>query len=229
MNQLSDATHAIANALGITATPTPVEKGFTVPAGWTTLAALMEGASGNWEFALTVDPVLSQALGGEEAALQTLVQALETQGKVVAAALGATLADEAQLAISTEVVGGFVAQSANGSVAVLVAGSPLPATEAPAEKSAVSAAAKNDSRLLNGGVRLLGDVEMEVTAELGRTSMTVRELLSLVPGSVVELDRIAGAPIDVLVNGTVIARGEVVVVDEEFGVRVTEILDPDFA
>ena len=47
------------------------------------------------------------------------------------------------------------------------------------------------------------------------------------PGSVVELDRIAGAPIDVLVNGTVIARGEVVVVDEEFGVRITEILDPD--
>jgi flagellar motor switch protein FliN/FliY len=55
--------------------------------------------------------------------------------------------------------------------------------------------------------------------------MTVRELLSLTPGSIVELDRVAGTPIDVLVNGTVVARGEVVVVDEEFGVRITEIVD----
>jgi flagellar motor switch protein FliN/FliY len=74
-------------------------------------------------------------------------------------------------------------------------------------------------------MRILSDVEMTVTAELGRAYMTVRELLSLTPGSIVELDRIAGTPIDVLVNGTVVARGEVVVVDEEFGVRITEIID----
>jgi flagellar motor switch protein FliN/FliY len=74
-------------------------------------------------------------------------------------------------------------------------------------------------------MRILSDVEMTVTAELGRAYMTVRELLSLTPGSIVELDRVAGTPIDVLVNGTVVARGEVVVVDEEFGVRITEIID----
>ena len=71
---------------------------------------------------------------------------------------------------------------------------------------------------------LLHDVQMGVTAELGRTRMTVRDLLALTPGSVVELDRAAGSPIDVLVNGTLIARGEVVVIDEEFGIRIVEII-----
>ncbi|MDZ7678937.1 MAG: flagellar motor switch protein FliN [Acidimicrobiales bacterium] len=78
------------------------------------------------------------------------------------------------------------------------------------------------------GVRslsLLRNVEMDVTAELGRSRMTVADLLSLTPGSVVELDKVAGSPIDLLVNGTLIARGEVVVIDEEFGVRISEIVD----
>ncbi len=75
-----------------------------------------------------------------------------------------------------------------------------------------------------GALELLSDVEMEVTVELGRTSMPIRDLLSLQPGMVVEIDRAAGAPIDVLVNGRRIASGEVVVIDEEFGVRITEII-----
>lgn len=73
---------------------------------------------------------------------------------------------------------------------------------------------------------LLSNIEMEVTAELGRTRMTVRELLSLTPGMVVELDRMAGSPIDLFVNGTLIAHGEVVVIDEEFGIRISEIVGP---
>ena len=73
-------------------------------------------------------------------------------------------------------------------------------------------------------LELLHDVQMGVTAELGRTRMTVRDLLALTPGAVVELDRAAGSPIDVLVNGTLIARGEVVVIDEEFGIRIVEII-----
>jgi len=77
-----------------------------------------------------------------------------------------------------------------------------------------------------GGLDLLHDVEMEVTAELGRTHMSVRELLSMIPGTVIELDRAAGAPADLLVNGRLIARGEVVVIDENFGIRITEIVAP---
>jgi len=76
------------------------------------------------------------------------------------------------------------------------------------------------------GLDLLHHVEMEVTAELGRTRMSVRELLSLTPGTVVELDRAAGGPADLLVNGRLIARGEVVVIDENFGIRITEIISP---
>jgi flagellar motor switch protein FliN/FliY len=74
------------------------------------------------------------------------------------------------------------------------------------------------------GLELLHDVSLGVTAELGRTSMLVKDVLSLAPGSVIELDRAAGSPVDVLVNGTLIARGEVVVIDEEFGIRITEVI-----
>ena len=76
------------------------------------------------------------------------------------------------------------------------------------------------------GLDMLHDVEMEVSAELGRTRMSVRELLTLHPGAIVELDRAAGSPADLLVNGRLIARGEVVVVDENFGIRITEIVSP---
>lgn len=75
------------------------------------------------------------------------------------------------------------------------------------------------------GIEMLHGVEMEVTVELGRARMSVRELLALAPGTVLALDRAAGAPADLLVNGRLVARGEVVVVDEDFGLRVTEILD----
>ncbi len=75
-------------------------------------------------------------------------------------------------------------------------------------------------------IDLLLDVTMSVTVELGRSSLSVEEVLALGPGSVVELSKLAGEPVDVLVNGRLIARGEVVVVDENFGVRVTEIASP---
>ncbi|MGB3412752.1 MAG: flagellar motor switch protein FliN [Microthrixaceae bacterium] len=79
---------------------------------------------------------------------------------------------------------------------------------------------------LGAALSRLADVEMLVTAELGRTRMNVSELLTLGPGSIIELDRAAGSPVDLLVNNTLIARGEVVVVDEEYGVRLTEIVGP---
>lgn len=75
-----------------------------------------------------------------------------------------------------------------------------------------------------GDLDLLADVQLSVTVELGRVRLKVRELLRLVEGSVLELNRAAGAPVDVLVNGSLVARGEVVVVDDELGVRVTELL-----
>src|SRR3954454_9531282 len=69
----------------------------------------------------------------------------------------------------------------------------------------------------------LYEVPVELAVEIGRTRMTIRETLALGPGSIVTLTRLAGEPVDLLVNGKPIARGEVVVIDEEFGLRVTEV------
>jgi flagellar motor switch protein FliN/FliY len=78
-------------------------------------------------------------------------------------------------------------------------------------------------------LRRLSDVAMELSVEIGRTRMTVGEMLQLRAGSIVTLERLAGEPVDLLVNGTPIARGEVVIVDEQFGLRVTEIVEGDQA
>ncbi len=72
---------------------------------------------------------------------------------------------------------------------------------------------------------LISNVEMSLTVEIGRTRMSVRDALTLEPGKVIELDRSAGAPADVLLNGRLIAHGEVVVVDQDYAVRITRILD----
>jgi len=77
-----------------------------------------------------------------------------------------------------------------------------------------------------GELDMLRNVTMTVTAELGRTELKVSDILALQIGSVIELDRAAGAPIDFRVNDTLLARGEVVVVDDEYAIRLTEILDP---
>ena len=78
----------------------------------------------------------------------------------------------------------------------------------------------------NSGLDLIMDVPLKVTVELGRTRMQIRDVLELGKGSVVELDKLAGEPVDLLVNGKLIARGEVVVIDENFGIRVTDIVSP---
>jgi flagellar motor switch protein FliN len=70
------------------------------------------------------------------------------------------------------------------------------------------------------------DIPVQITVELGRTKLSIRNLLQLAHGSVVELDGMAGEPMDVLVNGTLIAQGEVVVVNDKFGIRLTDIITP---
>ena len=74
-------------------------------------------------------------------------------------------------------------------------------------------------------IALIKDVPLEVTVELGRTSKAISDILDFAPGTIIELDKIAGEPVDVLVNGKLVAKGEVVVIEENFGVRVTEIIN----
>ena len=77
-----------------------------------------------------------------------------------------------------------------------------------------------------GKLGMLARVKVRMTVEVGRTEITIQDLLNLNEGAVVELDRMAGDPLDILVNGTTIARGEVVVVGERFGIRFGDIVDP---
>jgi flagellar motor switch protein FliN/FliY len=93
-------------------------------------------------------------------------------------------------------------------------------TRPPGEDAQLLGATQPDADL-----RRLSEVPMELSVEIGRTGMTVGETLELRAGSIVTLDRLAGEPVDLLVNGTPIARGEVVVVDEQFGLRVTELVE----
>ena len=76
-------------------------------------------------------------------------------------------------------------------------------------------------------LKVLENIEVVMTVEVGRTEITIRDLLRLNEGSVVELDRLAGDPLDILVNNTKIAKGEIVMVGERFGVRFGEIVDPE--
>lgn len=76
-------------------------------------------------------------------------------------------------------------------------------------------------------MRLLHDVELVLTAEIGHTRLPMHQVLDLVPGTILELDRAAGSPADVMVNGRLVARGEVVVVDEDYGIRITEIVSSE--
>jgi len=104
-----------------------------------------------------------------------------------------------------------------------IAPAPPPVTARPAQFSPLST---NGAVAATTNLDLLLGVTLRVAVELGRTKMTIEEILKLGPGSVVELDKLAGEPVDVLVNDRLIARGEVVVIDDRFGVRITDVIPP---
>ncbi|HEY8297214.1 MAG TPA: flagellar motor switch protein FliN [Candidatus Baltobacteraceae bacterium] len=86
------------------------------------------------------------------------------------------------------------------------------------------AAEQHNNGIDRQNLDLLMNVPLQVTAELGKCKMSVADILKLATGSIVELDRLAGGPVDLLVNNKLVARGEVVAIDENFGVRVTELI-----
>jgi flagellar motor switch protein FliN/FliY len=97
------------------------------------------------------------------------------------------------------------------------------AEAAPFQELQADASVQTDSEV---SLDAILDVPITISMEIGRTKINIRNLLQLNQGSVVELDRLAGEPMDVLVNGTLIAQGEVVVVNEKFGIRLTDIISP---
>jgi len=136
-------------------------------------------------------------------------------------ALGADEAEnsDADTTATPEAAAGLAAAGLAGA-----AGAAGAANVQPAQFTNVSTA-RSATRV--DAMRMLYDVEMTLTAEIGRAKMPVKQILDLVPGTIVELDRVAGSPADLMVNGHLVARGEVVVVDEEYGLRITEIIDPE--
>ncbi|MHB1627317.1 MAG: flagellar motor switch phosphatase FliY [Bacilli bacterium] len=104
----------------------------------------------------------------------------------------------------------------------------LPDPSEPVVERAVFSVFDETEPLQKGGqnLELLLDIPLSVTVELGRAKRLIRDILNLAPGAILELDKLAGEPVDILVNNKLIAKGEVVVIDENFGVRVTDILSP---
>jgi len=108
------------------------------------------------------------------------------------------------------------------------AGAPAAAPEAPAKKEQFpDLEPASPGAAAPGSIDLLMDVDLEVKIELGRTLMAIEDILKLRKGAVVELDKLAGDPIDILVNDRLVARGEILVVNDNFCVRVTQIVDPE--
>ncbi|MEW6164213.1 MAG: flagellar motor switch protein FliN [Pseudomonadota bacterium] len=130
-----------------------------------------------------------------------------------AAAMGEQAATEGSAAAADDWAAAMNEQAATEKVA---------ATPATFEQFGGAKAAPNN----NQGFELILDIPVHLTVELGRTKISIRNLLQLAHGSVVELDGLAGEPMDVLVNGTLIAQGEVVVVNDKFGIRLTDIITP---
>lgn len=195
------------------------------------ITAKFSGAA-TGEVVVVVGQDLADALKESPLGELDLTAAVRPALEAAARAFGPVVLDPGQLMEPGVALSAIAAKAGSVAVPLLDGGdiravialslSPWPDDAAPAGMARRSEGAAP----MRGGLDMLHDVEMEVSAELGRTRMSVRELLSLIPGAIVELDRAAGSPADLLVNGRLIARGEVVVIDENFGIRITEIVSP---
>ena len=202
------------------------------------LGARLVGAAPGQLFLLTDDEAGAAlagagADGGLEPALADVVATLKMQvGDVRPEDVRPLSADDQPVLDESTVAVGIFLQDRIVAAIVFTGGDvassgPAPAAVAAAAPVFAPLASAEPARVDARRMNLLRDVTMGVSVELGRTRMTVRELLALTPGMIVQLDKAAGAPVDLLVNGTLMARGEVVVIDEEFAVRISEIVSPD--
>ncbi|WP_336922283.1 flagellar motor switch protein FliN [Aquipuribacter sp. SD81] len=242
MLPLEPGSTAVAVPVGA-ATVGDVTAGAAVPGDHVAVTARFSGAAdGVVAVVLSSDALTAIAGGTPDAA--ACVPALEA----AATALGPCVLGEVETVSAPALLEQLLAAGADAGLArlgdagdpaatvhvALVAHLPAPSAPVPAPRSASASAAAPSAAAATAprgtqqrGIEMLRGVHMDVTAEIGRTRMTVQELLELAAGSVVELDRPIGSPADLLVNGRLFARGEVVVVDEDFALRITEIVEPD--
>lgn len=166
------------------------------------------------ELMVVADQAVAEAMAG--AGTLSLAEAVRPALEAATRSLGAGVLSPAEERPAGELLGGtgleLYALEA-GDVQAWVGVRPL-----------TRSAQADPAPLAPGSMRVLYDVELTLTAEIGRTRMPLRDVLALTPGTVLELDRAAGSPADVMVNGRLVARGDVVVVDDHYAVRVREIL-----
>lgn len=169
-----------------------------------------------------IDPDAMTVAAGPDSALITIVDVLRPALEAAAAALGTGVLGDAGITDATA----LFADPDSTVFALGAEGTPVGWFAIRIRESGVIAGAtpKTESSVI-GNLGRISNVEMALTVEIGRTRMSIRDLLSLEPGAVIELDRSAGAPADVLLNGRLIAHGEIVVVDQDYAVRITKILD----
>ena len=203
----------------------PAAAGNPAPVGAAIVGALGGGVEGSVLLVIGTDVV--EALKGTPFGDLEPAKALKPALEAIAAGLGGRLDGEPTAVEPADA--NAVLQSGTAVVLPLSSGGTVSATVGISFRSVPDGGGLRPGGAAgrSWGIEMLRDVEMEVTCELGRTRMSVRQLLALAPGDVVELDRLAGSPADLLVNGTLLARGEVVVVDESFGLRITEIVTRD--
>jgi flagellar motor switch protein FliN/FliY len=222
-SQLSAAADALAELLPTT---TPVTAAQTSDRTMPTLNAVVASFVGSVsaDVALVLTDASSVAgAGGSEAPLISLTDVLRPALEAATSGLGAGVLDEAvtadaSLIFSDPAAGVFTLNSAGATVGWF-------AIRIRTNTGSFAAGAAPALSDMSGKLGRINDVDMALTVEVGRTRMSVRDVLNLKPGDVVELDRSAGAPADVLLNGRLIAQGEIVVVDQDYAVRITRILD----
>ena len=190
-----------------------------VPGSHAVLAPFAGPRSG--ELLVVVDDELNTALQEAPGGPVELSAALAPAMQAIATALGPAVLGPAQVIEAPLAVSRILAAAESGLVPLLGPNGPRAAV---ALSLTPQASEPRRSDVPVDRLDLLRGVEMDATAELGRARMTVNDLLSLRSGAVIELDRVAGGPADLLVNGRLIARGEVVVVDENYGIRITQVV-----
>lgn len=240
--QLSAAARAVAQAWGLADALSVNDITGTTPdvafAGHAVVVEFSGRVSGL--ATLLVDSEIGQQLMDSPAAPSDLIEALAPATTAACMVLGDVVISSSRLADPAAAVAEVSALADHGVAtllddgevrAALVMGFAPAAAETPAEtrtsipsqvRGPVTATMPSAGRL-----DLLRGVQMEATVELGRTTMTINDLLALRSGNVVELDRAAGAPADLYVNGRLIAQGEVVVVDENYGLRILHVVSDD--
>ncbi|QDB78179.1 flagellar motor switch protein FliN [Georgenia sp. 311] len=192
----------------------PAEPGERPAPSATAVVATFVGQT-SAELLVVAQDAVAEAMAG--AGALTLAEALRPALEAAARTLGAGVLGAAEERPAGEAVtGGDV------TVFALVGGGTVQAWFG--IRSISQRASMPSAPLEAGSMRVLYDVELTLTTEIGRTRMPLRDVLGLTPGTVLELDRAAGSPADVMVNGRLVARGDVVVVDEDYAVRITEIV-----